>query len=183
MGRMVDFPTLTLTQAPQLGGMIMGRKLVAYYSATDNTAKLAEWLADSLGADIFGIEPANPYPSLNDSGTDCQKVSHPEIRCRRDNMCEYSLIFLGFPVCQCSIPTIIHSFIESYDMRDKTIIPFAVNEQECPICQTSMFKDLACPGAALLPGHIFSPDVQFQDIAIWGQCMNVQAEKITSDTI
>ena len=132
----------------------MGRKLVAYFSASGVTAKVAETLAEAIGADIYEIEPDVPYTKADLDWMDKQSrstiemndpASRPAIREMRDNMDDYETVFVGFPIWWYVAPTIINTFLESYDMTGKTIIPFATsggsemgktNEKLQPSCRT-----------------------------------------------
>ena len=114
----------------------MSRKLVAYFSATGTTAKVAETLADAIGADIYEIEPEVPYTEADLNWRDANSrssiemndpLSRPAIAGKRDNMADYDTIYVGFPIWWYVAPTIINTFLESYDMTGKTIIPFATS--------------------------------------------------------
>ena len=114
----------------------MSKKLVAYFSASGVTAKVAETLAEAIGADIFEIEPKVPYTEADLNWMDKKArstiemndpASRPEIAAKRDNMKEYDTIFVGFPIWWYVAPTIINTFLESYDLTGKTIIPFATS--------------------------------------------------------
>ena len=84
----------------------MSRKLVAYFSATGTTARVAEKLSDAIGADLFEIAPEVPYTKedldwMNKESRSSIEMrdekSRPEIAVKRDNMAEYDVIFVGFP--------------------------------------------------------------------------------------
>ena len=114
----------------------MSKKLVAYFSASGVTAKVAETLAEAIGADIFEIEPKVPYTEadLNWMEKNARSTiemndpaSRPEIAVKRDNMKDYDTIFVGFPIWWYVAPTIINTFLESYDFSGKTVIPFATS--------------------------------------------------------
>lgn len=114
----------------------MSKKLVAYFSASGVTAKVAETLAEAIGADIFEIEPKVPYTEADLNWMDKKArstiemndpVSRPEIAIKRDNMKDYDTIFVGFPIWWYVAPTIINTFLESYDFSGKTVIPFATS--------------------------------------------------------
>ena len=102
----------------------MSRKLVAYFSASGITAKVAETLAEAIGADIYEIEPEVPYTKADLDWTNKQSrssiemnnpSSRPSIAGMRDNMSDYDTIFVGFPIWWYVAPTIINTFLESYD--------------------------------------------------------------------
>lgn len=103
----------------------MSKKLVAYFSASGVTAKVAETLAEAIGADIFEIEPKVPYTEADLNWMDkkarstiemSDPASRPEIAVKRDNMKDYDTIFVGFPIWWYVAPTIINTFLESYDL-------------------------------------------------------------------
>lgn len=114
----------------------MSKKLVAYFSASGVTAGVAEKLAVAAGADLYEIKPAVPYTKADLDWMDKQSrssvemsdpSSRPEISGRVDNMDEYDVIFVGFPIWWYVAPTIINTFLESYDLTGKTIILFATS--------------------------------------------------------
>ena len=114
----------------------MSKRLVAYFSASGVTAKVAENLADAIGADIFEIQPKVPYTKADLNWMDkksrstiemSDSTSRPAIAAKRDNMDEYDTIFVGFPIWWYIAPTIINTFLESYNLKGKTIIPFATS--------------------------------------------------------
>ena len=100
----------------------MNKRLVAYFSASGVTAKVAENLADAIGADIFEIQPEVPYTKANLNWMDKKSRStiemsdpnsRPAIATKRDNMDEYDTIFVGFPIWWYVAPTIINTFLEA----------------------------------------------------------------------
>ena len=112
----------------------MSRKLVAYFSASGVTAKVAEKLSEAIGADLYAIEPEVPYTKADLDWMDKKSrstiemnnpASRPAIAGKRDNMNDYDPVFVGFPIWWYVAPTIINTFLESYDLTGKTIIPFA----------------------------------------------------------
>ena len=114
----------------------MSKRLVAYFSASGVTAKVAENLADAIGADIFEIQPEVPYTKADLNWMDkkarstiemSDPTSRPAIAAKCNNMDEYDTIFLGFPIWWYVAPTIINTFLESYNLKGKTIIPFATS--------------------------------------------------------
>ena len=90
-------------------------------------------IANAIGADIFEIRPEVPYTKADLNWMDKKSrstiemsdpTSRPAIAAKRDNMDEYDTIFVGFPIWWYIAPTIINTFLESYDLKGKTIIPF-----------------------------------------------------------
>lgn len=114
----------------------MSKKLVAYFSATGTTANVASMLADAVGADIHEIRPKFPYSKADLNWLDKQsrstiemnnKTFRPEIEHSDLNMEAYDVVFLGFPIWWYVAPTIINTFLESYDFSGKKIILFATS--------------------------------------------------------
>ena len=114
----------------------MSKKLVAYFSATGRTAKVAKLLAEALGADIHEIQPKIPYTKadlnwLNKKSRSSvemnNKTFRPEIAGSNVNLDAYDVVFLGFPIWWYVAPTIINTFLESSDFSGKKIILFATS--------------------------------------------------------
>ena len=114
----------------------MNKRLVAYFSARGVTKAAAERLAKATGAGLFEIKPAAPYTRADLDWTNKKSRSsiemrdpdsRPEIAQRFSNMEDYDTVFLGFPIWWYVAPTIIHTFMESYDFSGKAVIPFATS--------------------------------------------------------
>ena len=114
----------------------MGKTLVAYFSASGVTKKLAQTLADAIGADLFAIEPKVPYTRADLNWMDKQSrstiemqnpASRPEIAGTCANIADYDTVFVGFPIWWYVAPRIINTFVESYDFTGKTLVPFATS--------------------------------------------------------
>ena len=114
----------------------MSKKLVAYFSASGVTAKVADMLADAIGADIHEISPKVPYTKADLNWMDKNsrssvemnnKAFRPEIAESNTQIDGYDVIFLGFPIWWYVAPTIINTFLESHDFSGKKIILFATS--------------------------------------------------------
>ena len=112
------------------------KKLVAYFSASGVTAKVADMLADAVGADIHEIRPKVPYTKADLNWMDknsrssiemADKTARPEITDTNVKIENYDVIFLGFPIWWYVAPTIINTFLESADFAGKKIILFATS--------------------------------------------------------
>ena len=112
------------------------KKLVAYFSASGVTKKVAQKIASAAGADLFEIVPEERYTRADLDWTDKKSRSsremndpdsRPAIADRFPNMEEYDTVFVGFPIWWYVAPTIIDTFLESYDFSGKTVIPFATS--------------------------------------------------------
>ena len=131
--------------------------LVVYFSCTNTTKSRAEALQARLGADIYRIQPETPYTSadLNYNNNDCRanREQHDE-NCRPaisgsiENIGQYDVVYIGYPIWWGQAPKIIYTFLESYDFNGVTLIPFC----------TSGGSDIGTSGTNL---HNSAPD------AIW----------------
>ena len=134
------------------------KKLVAYFSASGVTAKLAKALASATDADLFEIKPVTPYTSKDLNWMDKtsrstiemqDKSSRPEIAEKIPNLADYDTVFLGFPIWWYVAPRIINTFVESYDFTGKTLVPFATSGGS-GMGKTNEKLAPSCPGAKLL---------------------------------
>lgn len=114
----------------------MSKKLVAYFSASGSTRKLANTLAEAAGADVYEIKPATPYTGKDLNWNNSQSRSsvemadinsRPALADTAAKISDYDTIFLGFPIWWYVAPHIINSFLESYDFSGKTIVLFATS--------------------------------------------------------
>lgn len=114
----------------------MSKVLVAYFSASNVTAQAAARVAEIAGADLFEIKPAVPYTKADLNWMDKtsrtsvemnDKSSRPEVAEKLENMADYDVILLGFPIWWYVAPTIINTFLEQYDLSNKKIVLFATS--------------------------------------------------------
>ena len=103
--------------------------LVAYFSATGNTQRLAQQIISATGADAFRIEAAEPYAeNPYDDSDRIQNESYndlrPAVAVLPDNIEEYDVIFVGSPIWWHNPAMVVCTFLESYDLKDKIIVPF-----------------------------------------------------------
>ena len=110
--------------------------LVAYFSATGTTKGVAEHIANGLNADIYEIVPEDPYTDAdlnyndNNSRTTIEMNdpnARPAISGSVENMEQYDIIFVGYPIWWGEAPRIVSTFMESYDFSGKTIVPFCTS--------------------------------------------------------
>ncbi|MCD8301136.1 MAG: flavodoxin [Clostridiales bacterium] len=154
----------------------MSRKiLVAYFSATGTTAKIAKKLAAAAGADLYEIEPEVPYTGADLDWTDKSSrstiemndpASRPTIVKNLPDMGKYDIILLGFPIWWYEAPMIIHSFLESCDFSGKIIVPFATSGSS-GMGKTNEKLKASCPGAVLLPGRMMNDNPSEADLRAW----------------
>lgn len=114
----------------------MKKALVAYFSASGVTAKAAKALAGAAGADLYEIKPKVPYTQADLNWMDKRsrssiemndKASRPPLADTDARIADYDVIFLGFPIWWYVAPTIVNTFLESYDFSGKTIVLFATS--------------------------------------------------------
>lgn len=114
----------------------MSKYLIAYFSASGVTKRVAEKLATVVGGDLYEITPEKPYTKEDLNWMDKNSRSsvemknksfRPAITGKVENMEEYDVVYIGFPIWWYVAPTIINTFLESYDFSGKTIIPFATS--------------------------------------------------------
>lgn len=112
------------------------KTLVAYFSASGTTAGIAQQLAKVAEADLHEIKPEKPYTDADLDWRNKQsrssvemdnKSSRPAITDKLQNMQDYDVVYVGFPIWWYTCPTIINTFMEAYDFNGKTVIPFATS--------------------------------------------------------
>jgi len=155
----------------------MSKKLVAYFSASGVTAKVAEVLSEAIGADLYAIEPEVPYTKADLNWMDKQSrstiemndpASRPAIKGKRDNMADYDTIYIGFPIWWYVAPTIINTFLESYDLAGKTIIPFATSGSS-GMGKTNEKLKPSCPNSVLVDGKVLKASATKAELAAWAE--------------
>ncbi len=108
-----------------------GKILVAYFSYQGHTAKVAREIAAQTGGDLFEIKPATPYPGyaecLDMAKAEKNNNARPAIDGRVENMADYDVVFVGYPIWWYDAPMIVRTFLEGYDFSGKKVIPFATS--------------------------------------------------------
>ena len=173
---LVVFTFLTIFQAKAEDNKMSGKKaLVAYFSASGVTAEVADKLAKAVGADLFEIKPAQIYTAADLDWRNKQsrssvemndRASRPAIASKVENMAQYDVVFVGFPVWWYREPSIIDTFMEAYDFSGKTIVPFATSGSSDIGLSGKNMQALA-PKAIVLEGKRFSRGVSAEDLKKW----------------
>lgn len=157
------------------------KKLVAYFSTAGVTAAVARKLADALGADLFEIKPEVPYTAADLDWRDGNSrssvemknpASRPAIAEKVKDMSVYDEVFVGFPIWWYVAPTIINTFLESYDLTGKTVIPFATSGSS-GMGRTNEALEPSCKGAKLVDGMRFPANVSEKELADWAESIDV----------
>ena len=157
----------------------MSKALVAYFSASGVTAKLAKTLAKAVDGDLFEIKPETPYTNAdldwNDKNSRStiemkDKSSRPAISGKVSDMAQYDTVYVGFPIWWYVAPTIINTFLEQYDLGGKTVIPFATSGSSGMGGTNEAIKP-SCPGATLKEGKRFRADAGEAELAAWSESL------------
>lgn len=147
---------------------LQGKKiLVAYFSRTGenyavgniskgNTHIVADMIAEATGADMFEIKTVKPYPESYKECTEAAKKeladnARPNLATKVENMKDYDVIFLGYPIWWSDMPMAIYSFMETYDFNGKTIVPFCTSAGDVLTGKESSIPNYA-KGAKVLQG-------------------------------
>ncbi len=153
----------------------MSKVLTAYFSASGVTAKVAERLAEAIGAELFEIRPEVPYTNADldwqDKGSRStvemnDRSSRPAINSKVTDMNQYDVIFIGFPIWWYREPSIIDTFMESYDFSGKTVVPFATSGGSSIGASGKNMQTLAMD-AKVLEGRCFASNVSGKALADW----------------
>ena len=157
----------------------MSSKLVAYFSASGVTGKVAKELAEAVQADIYEIKPAVPYTPVDLNWMDKQSRSsvemqdldsRPALADQDANIEEYDVIFLGFPIWWYVAPHIINTFLESYDFSGKTIVLFATSGGSGFGRTLEQLEDSVHGSGRIMEGKILNG---FQDLSAWADRLNL----------
>ena len=159
----------------------MSKILVAYFSASGVTARAAKILAKAMDADLYEIMPKVPYTQADLDWTDKKSrsslemndpASRPAIAGTVSGMENYDTLFVGFPIWWYVAPTIINTFLESYDLNGKTIIPFATSGGS-GMGTTNKNLLPSCHGATLLQGKILNGVLSAKELKQWTENFNL----------
>ena len=148
--------------------------LIAYFSATNNTEGIANHLDAVLDADLYEIMPEQPYTAADlNYNSDCRAndeqndpSARPAISGSVDNMEQYDVIFLGYPIWWGQAPKIISTFLESYDLSGKTIVPFCTSGSSGLGSSATNLHGLAS-NATWLDGQRFSGSASRSTVESW----------------
>lgn len=159
----------------------MSNILVAYFSASGITEKVAQNLQTALGADIYEIKPEVPYTSEDLDWMDKQsrstiemedKSSRPAIVHDKLNTAGYNTIFLGFPIWWYIAPTIVNTFLEAYDFSGKKIILFATSGGS-GFGKTLDFLKVSAPNTEFIQGKLLNHNPSVNDLKTWVNSLTI----------
>lgn len=161
-----------------------GKTLVAYFSATNTTRPLAEYAADILNADLYEIVPEDPYTDADlayytNGRADREQndpAARPAISGNIDNMADYDVVFLGYPIWHGQAPRIINTFLESYAFTGKTIVPFCTSHSSGIGSSDTNLHALAS-GANWLSGRRFAAGTTHETMETWIEGLDLPKEE------
>lgn len=161
----------------------MKKVLVAYFSCSGATRKLAKTLAGAVKGELYEIEPAQPYTAAdlnwNDKNSRSSvemrdKTSRPAINGSIKNFNQYDIVFVGFPIWWYVAPTIINTFFESYDFSGKTVIPFATSGGS-GMGDTDKYLHQSCTAQTdWRPSKRFSASASAAELQKWVDSLNLK---------
>lgn len=155
--------------------------LVAYFSATNNTEGVAQKLADGLGADLYEITPEQPYTEDDlDYGNSESRSSvemndpsaRPAISGSVENMEQYNVVLIGYPIWWGEAPRIMSTFMESYDFSGKTLAAFCTSASSGFGSSDSALRESA-GSATWLSGQRFSAGASAEDVMEWADGLGI----------
>lgn len=160
--------------------------LVAYFSATNTTKGVANTIAGCLNADLHEITPENPYTSAdldyhNDKSRSTIEMndpnSRPAISGSVENMEQYDIVFIGYPIWWGEAPRILCTFVESYDFSGKTVVPFCTSGGSGVGSSAKNLEKLTS-GATWLSGTRLNGSASRDSVAEWinGLGLNITVE-------
>ena len=159
----------------------MRKKLVAYFSASGTTAAVARTLAEAADADLYEIKPQTPYSPADLDWMNKKSRSSVEMNDRsfRPPLADHDapvedcgVIFLGFPIWWYTAPTIVNTFLESYDFTGKTIVLFATSGGS-GLGRTASDLKPSAPGAVIREGKLLNGRQTKEALAAWVNSLSV----------
>jgi len=159
-----------------------GKILVSYFSVTNNTEGVAQKLAEGLSADIYEIVPSEPYTDEDlDYGNSQSRSSiemddpsaRPAISGSVENMEQYDVVFIGYPIWWGEAPRIMSTFIESYDFSGKTLVAFCTSGSSGFGSSDSALRE-GTYSSTWLEGRRFSAGASSEDVLAWANGLEIQ---------
>lgn len=160
----------------------MNKILVAYFSASGETARLAKTISSVTGGDLFEIKPETPYSSADLNWNDRKSRStvemndencRPAISSRIEDMKQYDTVFVGFPIWWYQAPRIIETFLESYDFSGKTVVAFATSGGSGMGKTESILKPLCSANTKWLAGRRLSSNESEASVRKWIENLDI----------
>ncbi len=162
--------------------------LVAYFSCTGTTEQIARWIIDETGADSYEIVAEDPYTEedlayYTGGRADQEQAddsARPAISGSVENIGQYDVIFLGYPIWHGEAPRIISTFLESYDFSDVTIIPFCTSHSSGIGSSAENLHSLCADTVTWMEGRRFSGDATENDVIEWVDSLELSESEVRS---
>ena len=160
----------------------MSKILVAYFSASGETARLAGTLADAVGGELYEIKPAQKYSTADLDWNDKRSRSTIEMKDKKArpaldgsaaNIQKANVVMLGFPIWWYEAPRIIQTFLESYDFSGKTVVPFCTSGGSGLGNTVDILKESCCAETNWKPGRRFSPYADKAELKAWTESLGL----------
>ena len=157
----------------------MSKTLVAYFSASGTTERVAETLAAATGADLFKIEPARPYSPADLNWRDKRSrtsiemsddAARPALARVPGDVSAYDTVFVGFPIWWYVEPRIVDTFLESCDLSGATVVPFATSGGS-GLGQAPKRMQAIAPGARVLSGKVLNGNPSAASLRSWAESL------------
>ena len=151
-----------------------GKEIVVYFSLTNNTKKIADYIVEITNCDTYEITAKEPYTAEDtkyDTNTRAYKEqkdpnSRPEIASEQIDLSVYETIYLGYPIWHGQAPKIMHTFMELYDFEAKIILPFCTSESS-PLGSSAVNLSSCASKATWKEGIRFSKESTKEDVQNW----------------
>lgn len=160
----------------------MSKKLVAYFSASGVTASVAKKLAIAAEADLYEIKPEIPYTKADLNWMDKSsrssvemkdKTFRPALEDKNAKIEDYDIIFIGFPIWWYVAPTVINTFLESYDFSNKTIVLFATSGGSGFGKTVDELRTSVSATAKIIEGKLLNGNVSETTLSEWTKSLNI----------
>lgn len=179
------------TQPPATQNLAGKKSIVAYFSCTDNTKTIAGYVAESAGADIYRIEPSVPYTSADlnynnaDSRTSKEQndpAARPAIAGTLPSLDNYEVVYLGYPIWWGQAPKIMYTFVESYDLSGKIVVPFCTSGGSGIGTSATNLQAAARGNAAWIAGQRFSGSSSKSAVEQWVRGLDLSSVPTATST-
>lgn len=158
--------------------------LVVYFSATGNTERVAGYIAETTGGDLFELVPVDPYTSADLRWTDddsrvVQEYENPELRdielvsTTVENWAEYDVVFIGYPIWWYDAAWPVNGFVEDNDFTGKTVYTFCTSSSSGLGNSTQNLAEMAGGSGTWLDGQRFSSGASEATVTSWIESLNI----------
>ncbi len=159
----------------------MGKKLVAYFSASGVTAKLAKTLAEAVDGELFEIVPETPYTAADVnwvnpvSRCNKEKVGKKDVPIKNkvEDMDSFDTLFIGFPIWYWAAPNIINTFVKQYDLSGKKIVLFATSGGSDIGKTADKIKPYLSEGAEIVDAKVLNGNQSVDALKKWAESLGV----------